>query len=220
MYEPRNSSVKPLPLWHRGRLVISGLLLVVLIWQWGSAFAIEAKAQLAQVLIERAWQQKLDAPELDVAPWPWADTQPVGRLQWVDAAGRVRKDLYVLGGGHGEALAFGPGLMQVGAGSGSSARVIGGHRDTHFAFLQQLQGGEVLRWQASDGQWRRYVISQRSIADAEQGDLWINPDADSLWLVTCYPFDAVRAGGPLRYVVRADSVSLDASYAHNRRFTL
>ena len=220
MCELRKSSRTPLPRWHRGRLLLSGLLLLVLVWQWGSAFAIEAKAQLAQVLIERAWQQKLDAPELDVAPWPWADTQPVGRLQWLDASGRVLKDLYVLGGGHGEALAFGPGLLQVGAARQPGARVIGGHRDTHFAFLQQLKGGEVLRWQTSDGQWRRYVISRRSIADAAQGDLWVNPDADSLWLVTCYPFDAVRAGGSLRYVVRADSVPAAAGFAHNRRFTL
>lgn len=195
----------------RSRLIISALLLLVLIWQWGSAFAVEAKAQLAQVLIERAWQQKLDAPSLDAAPWPWADTQPVGRLQLLGAGGQVRQDLYVLAGSHGEALAFGPGLMQLGPSAIQSARVVAGHRDTHFAFLRELQGGETLRWQHTDGHWREYQVVRRSIADAEQDDLWLDPDADSLWLVTCYPFNAVRAGGPLRYVVRADGLTAAAA---------
>lgn len=216
----KKASSAALPKWHRGRLILSALLLLVLLWQWGSAFAIEAKAQLAQVLIERAWQQKLAAPTLAVAPWPWADTQPVGRLQLLDAAGNVRQDLYVLAGGHGEALAFGPGLMPTGIQGNNGARVIGGHRDTHFAFLRELQGGETLRWQSPDGRWRRYVVRQRSIANAEQDDLWLNPNTDSLWLITCYPFDAVRAGGPLRYVVRADSERVELSYINERRFSL
>ncbi|MDO3383342.1 class GN sortase [Gilvimarinus algae] len=200
----RNS--RPLPAGHKGRLWISALLLLVLLWQWGNAFGIELKAQLAQMLIERAWQQKLDAPGLKAAPWPWADTQPVGRLQWLDERGRVQKDLYVLAGAHGEALAFGPGLMADAVGTDQRARVIGGHRDTHFRFLQKLSSGDRLRWQGADGHWRTYVISQRSIADVRTEELWIEPAADALWLVTCYPFNELRAGGPLRYVVRADSL--------------
>lgn len=182
---------------------LSAALLGLIVWQWGSALTIEAKAGLAQLLIERAWAQKLAQPELDAAPWPWADTQPVGRLQWLDEAGRVQKDLYVLAGAHGEALAFGPGLMDAGAG----VRVIGGHRDTHFAFLRRLEKGDRLRWQGVDGRWQTYRISERSVADARHETLRVDPSADALWLVTCYPFDAVRAGGPLRYVVRADGLA-------------
>jgi sortase A len=29
-------------------------------------------------------------------------------------------------------------------------------------------------------------------------------DTQDLVLVTCFPFDAIQAGGPLRYVVRAE----------------
>ncbi|WP_049723392.1 class GN sortase [Gilvimarinus polysaccharolyticus] len=216
----RNKPHTELPRWHRGRLVLSALLLLVLLWQWGSAFAIEAKAQLAQVLIERAWQQKLAAPTLTVAPWPWADTHAVGRLQVLDASGAVRQDLYVLAGGHGEALAFGPGLMSIGGAEVNSARVIAGHRDTHFAFLRELKDGDILRWQSTDGRWRRYVISQQSIANSMQDSLWVNPEADSLWLITCYPFDAMRAGGPLRYVVRADREKVGSNYMRNRQVSL
>jgi sortase A len=208
---PATNTPQVTPGFKHVRRLLSALLVLALLWQWGSVFAIEAKAQLAQVLIERAWQQKLDAPSLDAAPWPWADTQPVGRLQWLGADGRVRQDLFVLAGGHGEALAFGPGLVPLGQPTGQQARVVAGHRDTHFAFLRELQGGDTLRWQGVDGRWRRYRVSRQSIADAEQDDLWLNPDADSLWLVTCYPFNAVRAGGPLRYVVRADGLTRAAA---------
>jgi len=40
------------------------------------------------------------------------------------------------------------------------------------------------------------------IADARTTDLRLD-DGTSLVLVTCYPFDAIDAGGPLRYVVTA-----------------
>lgn len=196
---------KKLPLMHPGRLLLSALLIGLLFWQWGQALGIEGKAQLAQLLIERAWQQKLDAPDVPAKPWPWADTEPAGRLQWLDSKGRVQKDLYVLDGGHGEALAFGPGLLE-GNGQFTRARVVGGHRDTHFAFLRDLTDGDRLRWQGVDGYWRTYVISKRSIADARNNHLWVDPDADALWLVTCYPFNSLQSGGPLRYVIRADGL--------------
>ncbi len=187
---------------NRIRLLLTVLLLALLCWQWGQAFAIAAKAELAQVLIERAWQQTLAAPDTPAAPWPWADTRPVARLQWLDQSGKVKRDLYVLSGAHGSALAFGPGLMD---GLGQ-ARLVGGHRDTHFAFMQHLQKGDRLRWQHSDGQWQTYVVSERRIADSRHDPLLVENSRDSLWLVTCYPFNGLEAGGPLRYVVRADSV--------------
>ena len=194
-----------LPLLHPGRLLLTLLLLLALGWQWGSALGIALKAELAQVLIERAWQQKLQAPDVHAAPWPWADTQPVARLQWLDESAQVQADLFVLSGTHGSALAFGPGLLDGFEHRG--ARILGGHRDTHFAFMRHLQKGDRLRWQGASGDWQTYVISERRIADSRAGLLKVDADADSLWLVTCYPFDAIRPGGPLRYVVRADSLA-------------
>jgi sortase A len=41
------------------------------------------------------------------------------------------------------------------------------------------------------------IRSERDLALAR------DVDAPTLTLVTCYPFDAIRAGGPLRYVVTA-----------------
>ena len=43
---------------------------------------IPAKARIAQVLLELAWQQSLiSGGEKTVKPWSWADTWPVARLE-------------------------------------------------------------------------------------------------------------------------------------------
>ncbi|MCZ6829991.1 MAG: class GN sortase [Gammaproteobacteria bacterium] len=156
-----------------------------------------AKAELAQVLIARAW-----SAEGAAKPWPWADTWPVLRLQ----APHLGVDLYVLEGGQGNALAFGPGRMpQVGdqppAGSQPPALLIAGHRDTHFRFLQELRAGDSLRLRAKQGGWQRWRVDSVAIVDSRHQAL--KPVAAGLLLVTCYPFEALRAGGPLRYVVTA-----------------
>lgn len=183
------------------RQLCGATLLGLVIWQWGSALHLQAKAHLAQTLISRAWVQKLQAPTETAAPWPWADTEPVGRLQWLNN-GVKQVDQYVLAGATGSSLAFGPGLMPTG-GHGP-ARVVAGHRDTHFAFLQQMQPGDTLRWQDSSGYWQVYTVSRLTVVDSDAEPFWVDPQENVLWLITCYPFDALRPGGPLRYVIRAD----------------
>jgi hypothetical protein len=112
--------------------------------QLAAAGVIKAKAWLAPVLIERAWEESL-AKSGPVPPWPWADTWPVARLQ-VPAAG---VNLLVLAGDSGNALAFGPGHARASAQPGQSGTVvIGGHRDTHFA-LTVLPGPIVWRYRRS-----------------------------------------------------------------------
>ena len=44
------------------------------------------------------------------------------------------------------------------------------------------------------------------VVDARRGSLLLDTDTSILSLVTCYPFDAAEAGGPLRYVVTARKV--------------
>jgi sortase A len=43
------------------------------------------------------------------------------------------------------------------------------------------------------------------IVNADETELRLDGDTSKLVLVTCYPFDALRAGGPLRYVITAES---------------
>jgi sortase A len=54
-----------------------------------------------------------------------------------------------------------------------------------------------------DGRRHRFVVSSTRVVDRR--DLGVVADAGDtrLTLVTCYPFDAIRPGGPLRYVVVA-----------------
>ena len=173
-------------------------LLLLGIQQLSSAALIQAKARLAPLLIEKAWEQTLRSGAPAVKPWPWADTRPVGRLR-VEA---LDVDLLVLEGDSGNALAFGPGraLPSAELGSGGTA-VIGGHRDTHFAFLQQLRKGHLLQLELASGESLEYQVQALRIVDASQASLPVNTAVEALLLITCYPFDALQAGGPLRYVV-------------------
>ena len=162
---------------------------------------IHAKAGVAQVLLQRAFATGLQGDHTP-PPWPWADTAPVARLR-VDALG---VDQIVLSGDDGRTLAFGPGWAPASAlpGSGGTS-VLSGHRDTHFAFLRELAAGSELAVQTRTGN-ARYRVAETRIADARHERLAMQPDHDELWLVTCWPFDAVVAGGPLRYLVRAERV--------------
>jgi len=81
--------------------------------------------------------------------------------------------------------------------------VVSGHRDTHFAFLADLRPGDELAVERRDGRWRRYVVSATEIVDRSQLTVARDTHDTRLTLVTCYPFAALRPGGPLRYVVTA-----------------
>ena len=181
-----------------------GILLVGAgLWQLGAAGTIHAKAWLAQVLLERAWAATLDGAAA-MRPWPWADTHPVARLQ-VPALG---VDRIVLADASGRALAFGPGLLGGTAAPGTAGHtVLSGHRDTHFKFLENLVPGTALHLQRPDGAWRVYRVTGREVIDARHARLARDDGAPTLTLVTCYPFDALVPGGPLRYLVFAEGRS-------------
>ncbi len=175
--------------------------------QLGAAGAIHAKAWLAQVLLERAWADTL-AGRAEVRPWPWADTMPVARLRVPE----LGVDQIVLAGTSGRTLAFGPAHLNGTARPGMPGHsVLSGHRDTHFAFMRNLRPGTGLRVQGPDGTWRHYQAGEARVIDARQAWLAIGERRTALTLVTCYPFDALESGGPLRYVITAESEAIAAS---------
>ena len=168
--------------------------------QLGAAGLIKAKAWLAPILIERAWETSLDEGGSPVKPWPWADTWPVARLR----APALDVERLVLAGDSGNALAFGPGHANASAQLGTAGlAVIGGHRDTHFAFLRRLPPDATLQLQLPDGSWREYRVETLEVVDASAQSISPIAGEERLLLVTCYPFDALQANGPLRYVVGA-----------------
>ncbi|HBO11952.1 MAG TPA: class GN sortase [Halieaceae bacterium] len=185
----------------RARLVIAAGVLIASAWLLGGAAAIHGKAVLAQWLIGRAWAE--DGAGKPARPWPWADTWPVARLA-VPSLGRTQ---FVLHGTSGQALAFGPGLDPAGAMPGEPGVVLlAGHRDTHFAWLAAVAPGDRLQLTDRAGTTRHYEVVRQRVLDSRAGPLQAGL-ADGLVLVTCFPFDAVVAGGPLRYVVEAAAVS-------------
>ena len=163
---------------------------------------IYAKAELAQVLLERAWRRTL-SDEPAAKPWPWADTFPVALL----SAPAQHVKVYVLAGSSGRTLAFGPGHEDGTPLPGEPGNsVIGGHRDTHLAFLRQVRRGDVLSVERRDGSRVDYRVTMLDVLDRR--DTWVmrNDGHTRLTLVTCWPFDALRAGGPQRYVVIAQAI--------------
>jgi len=188
---------------HTLRRIVMVLLVIAACHLLVGAGLIKAKAWLAPHLIAHAWQRTLDAGSAGERPWPWADTWPVARL-FLPVRGIEQ---FVLAGDSGNALAFGPGHATASAAPGAIGTVvIGGHRDTHFAFLRDVAVGEFVRLELPDGQHRVFRIARTRIVDADQESLARNSAGHALLLVTCYPFDAVLPGGPLRYVVTAEPV--------------
>lgn len=174
-------------------------LAAVGLWQLGSGLYIHAKAYLAQVLLRSAWERSLQG-EARAKPWPWADTWPVARLR----APRHGIDLFVLAGASGRTLAFGPGHLPGTPLPGKPGNsVLSAHRDTHFSFLQRLAAGDELTVETADGKRYRYQVSERFIFNALDTRIVIDTPLPRLTLVTCYPFDALAPGGPLRYAVSA-----------------
>lgn len=163
-----------------------------------SAGWIHAKAALAQVLLEHAWAHSDHGRRMQ-RPWPWADIAPLARL----TVPRLHRDLIVLDGSSGQALAFGPGWTPGSARPGTSGlTVISAHRDTQFSFLKALRPGDRLHLDDPAG-GSDYRVESSRIVDSRRHDLPAADAMDGLWLVTCYPFDAIVPGGPLRYVVQA-----------------
>lgn len=185
----------------RWRSGVSVLLLVAGLWQLGGAGWLLVKAHLAQYLVSNAWEERIRTG-VRAKPWPWADTWPVARLRLPG-----EKALTVLSGSSGQALAFGPGLLEgswlPGQGGEPRTTVIAAHRDTHFGSLAQLKPGTPIALQDSSGRWRSFRVVGARVVDSEREQLPIMAGS-GLLLVTCYPFNAVDAGGPLRYLVYAE----------------
>jgi len=101
-------------------------------------------------------------------------------------------------------LAFGPGLSsETPFISNESTLLISAHRDTHFTFLQDVALGDELLLTNANNVQQHYKITNIEIIDTSKQDILLEDNQSIIKLVTCYPFDELVAGGPLRYVVDA-----------------
>ncbi len=168
---------------------------------FGHGLWIYGKAHVAQLLLHAAWE-RTRGTGVPVKPWSWADTHPVARL----IAPAHDADVLVLAGASGRTLAFGPGHLDGSAQPGDPGNaIITAHRDTHFRFLARVAQGDVLLIERADGGRRHFRVRAMYVADYREIALARDPAVPTLTLVTCYPFDALDAGGPLRYVVVAEA---------------
>jgi sortase A len=179
---------------------------------------IDIKAYAAQVLIEAAWERNRTNPG-DARPWPWADTTPVARLTVLERAPRGLtmpatfatprgKSLIVLEGATGRNLAFGPTHDPASVQPGDIGNsVIAAHRDTHFQILESLHVGDRLRIERPNGTFTFFAVTEIQVVDSRHTRIALDADTPRLTLVTCYPFNAISPGGPLRFVVTADWIA-------------
>ncbi|NIW85384.1 MAG: class GN sortase [Gammaproteobacteria bacterium] len=172
-------------------ILAAGVLLGHGVW-------IQAKAVLAQHLLQRAWDRTLADGEIH-RPWPWADHWPVARIR----SARHGVDWIVLEGDSGHVLAFAPGHHPRSALPGEGdVLVISGHRDTHFRFLKRVRLGDTIEVETPEGRFA-YEVDDFRVVSASKARIRTGETGELLMLVTCYPFDSPIAGARMRYVVTA-----------------
>ncbi|MGN6114793.1 MAG: class GN sortase [Nitrobacter sp.] len=173
-------------------VALLGLLLI------GQGAYIHAKALLAQVLLERAFDESVATGRI-VKPWSWADTWPVARIEVT----RLHARAIVLAGSSGQALAFGPGHVEQTPNAGErGVAVYAAHRDTHFSFLRDVKPGDDITVTRHDGRTFHYRADGTAVVRYDASGIDPRAEGHALALTTCWPFDAVTSG-PLRYVVHA-----------------
>jgi sortase A len=178
-------------------ILVAGLCLT------GRALYLHAKAELAGVLIRRAWQVMARSGE-SRPPWPWADTHPAARLR----IPRLGYDEIVLEGATPGALAFGPARLLSGAALGEPGNLeLAGHRDSWFEPLQGISLGDTIELEWYDSRRaglraRTYIVDDIRVVVPEDLSQLAPTSDDALTLITCYPFGR-SPRSPQRYIVRA-----------------
>jgi sortase A len=166
----------------------------------GQGLWIHAKALLAQILLERAFAASVATGHV-VKPWSWADTWPVARIE----VPRLGKSVIARHGSSGQALAFGPGHVARTAEAGErGTAVYAAHRDTHFAFLGDVNVGDEIRVTRRDGATFRFHVTGTSVVRWDASGINASEGSRRLVLSTCWPLDA-KFSGPMRYLVYAEA---------------
>ena len=184
------------------------------------AMYLHAKADLASVLIRRAWDKTV-ADGQPHRPWSSADTYPVARLR----IPRLGYDEVVLEGATPRTLAFGPARLLSGAALGEPGNVeLAGHRTSWFRPLEDLEARDEIQVQWFDAHKRKlrertYTVDDIRIVSPEEVTS-LSPSSDeALTLITCYPFGH-SPRSPQRFVVLASPVGpghlVEASFSSRR----
>ncbi|MEO8325435.1 MAG: sortase [Nitrospirota bacterium] len=90
----------------------------------------------------------------------------------------------------------------------------GQKRQRRFRFLQYLQQDDLLSVESLDGIRTSYIVQDLTVVDSRHTRLAHHDDVEALILTTCFPFNAIVPGGPLRYVVKAEKISTVKNGSH------
>lgn len=167
------------------------------------AVYLHAKAELASVLIRRAWRETVKKGE-PRPPWPWADTHPVANLR----IPRLGYDEIVLDAATQRTLAFGPARLLSSAALGEPGNlVLAGHRTSWFRPIEALAAGDTIEVEWFDARRgrlfeRTYTVNAIRVVLPEDVSLLAPTSDDELTLITCYPFGR-SPHSPQRFIVRA-----------------
>jgi sortase A len=183
--------------------IVCALLLITGACLSGRALYMHAKAELAGILVRRAWEQGVQSGKPQ-PPWPWADTHPVARIR----IPRLGYDEIVLEGASPRTLAFGPAHLLNGTALGEPGNlVLAGHRTSWFRPLENIAQGDTIQIQWFDSrrgglQERTYTVNMISVVEPQDTALLAPTADDALTLITCYPFGRGPRSSQ-RYIVRA-----------------
>jgi sortase A len=182
--------------------LLSILCIIGAITLLGKSCWITLKAEVAQVLLHKAFTQSMATGE-PVKPWSWADTWPVAEV----SIPRIGAEAIVLNGATSEALAFGPTWLPDTPKPGErGTTVIAAHRDTHFAFLKDVALNDQIQITRTDGLTFHYKVTTMRVANWNTSGIDRYAKGHNLVLSTCYPFDAITHGSQ-RYIVEAELVN-------------
>ena len=118
---------------RRFRLIETILVFLGIIFILKAAY-LPAKAYIGQKMLMSAWERTLETGEPQKS-WNWADFTPIAKL----SIKHLGITLITLDQASGEALAWGPGLINHEAKIGEDGTAfIVGHRDSHMKFLKDL----------------------------------------------------------------------------------
>jgi sortase A len=186
------------------RSAVAVLLALVGFILFGQGAYIYAKALLAQILLQQAFAETIATGHL-TKPWSWADTWPVARIE----VKRIDASTIVLAGSSGQALAFGPGHVELTPDAGErGVAVYSAHRDTHFRFLRDVAIGDEIDVTRSDGRTFRYRADATSVVRFDASGIDPLSRNYELVLSTCWPFDALTSS-PDRYLLHATLIGSD-----------
>jgi sortase A len=182
-----------------GALSLSSSLVGLILF--GQGVSIHAKALLAQLLLRRAFAETIATGRI-TKPWSGADTWPIARIE----VKRIHASAIVLEGSSGQALAFGPGHVELTPNAGErGVAVYAADRDTHFRFLRDVAIGDEIDVTRSDGKTFRYRADGSAVVRFDNSRIDPLSKGYELVLFTCWPFDGLTSG-PDRYLLHATMI--------------